>query len=256
MDEPLLVEQTEHVVTLTLNRPDRLNALNRELIGALGAAWERIDADPSVRAVIVTGAGRAFCSGADVEGLSARQQAAGEKPVNPRFTARHKRVFKPVITAVNGVCAGAALHFVADCEIVLASERATFVDTHVNVGQVSALEPIGLSRRIPLGAVLRMVVLGKHERMTAAQARELGLVSEVVPEAELLPRARELAALVATASPTTVQKSLEVIWHSLEVGLEDAYDHGFDVLSQHWSHPDAAEGPRAFMEKRDPEWTE
>ena len=259
MSETLRVEQTGSVVTLTLDRPDRLNALNRDLIAALGAEWERIDADPSVRVVIVTGAGRAFCSGADVESLASRPQAgdadAPPAPVNPRFTARHKRVFKPVITAVNGVCAGAALHFVADAEIVIASERATFVDTHVNVGQVSALEPIGLSRRMPLGAVLRMVVLGKHERLSAARALELGLITEVVPEADLLPRAQELAAMIAEASPDTVKKSLVAIWDSLEMGLEEAYDHGFEILSNHWSHPDAVEGPRSFIEQRDPKWT-
>ena len=259
MSDSLRVEQSGHVVTLTLNRPDRLNALNQELIAELGAAWERLDADPTVRAVIVTGAGRAFCSGADVESLASRPQAgdadAPPAPVNPRFTARHKKVFKPVITAVNGVCAGAALHFVADAEIVIASERATFVDTHVNVGQVSALEPIGLSRRMPLGAVLRMVVLGKHERLSAQRALELGLITEVVPEAELQPRAHELAAMIAAASPDTVKKSLVAIWDSLEMGLEEAYDHGFELLSAHWSHPDALEGPRAFIEQRDPEWT-
>ena len=255
--DSLLIEQTGGVVTLTLNRPDRLNALNGDLIGQLGAAWERIDADPSVRVVVVTGAGRAFCSGADVDALAGRPPTdGGPAPAaeNPRFTARHKRVFKPVITAVNGVCAGAALHFVADSDIVLAGDRATFVDTHVHVGQVSALEPIGLSRKMPLGAVLRMVVLGKHERLSADRALELGLVSEVVPGDELLARAHELAAMVASASPATVRASLAAIWESLNLGLEDAYDHGFAVLSRHWAHPDALEGPRAFLEKRDPEW--
>jgi enoyl-CoA hydratase/carnithine racemase len=257
-DSPLLVERLGHVAVLTFNRPDRLNALDATMKSALDTAWREIAADPEVRAVVTTGAGeRAFCSGADVGGLRDTMQdsqAATLQPY-PQFTARQQRVFKPVICAVNGVCAGAGLHFVADADIVIASDNATFLDPHVDVGQVTAMEPIGLSRRIPLEAVLRMVVLGRSERVDARRALALGMVSEVVPVGGLRARAIELAAIAASKSPAAMQASLRAIWEGLDRSLGDALFRGFQDLMAHRSHPDALEGPRAFMEKREPRWT-
>ncbi len=247
-EAPLLIEQDGHVLTVTLNRPDRLNTLNYEVRNTLTELWPKIADDPTVRVVIVTGAGdRAFCAGGDVEQLAGKEEY-------PRFTARQAKVYKPVITAVNGVCAGAGLHFVADADIVIASDQATFLDPHVNVGQVSALEPIGLSRKMPLDAVLRMVVLGKFERLDAQRALELHLVGEVVLHEQLMERARELAGFAAAGSPRSTERSLRVIWESLEGGMEDGLQRGFQALMDHREHPDSVEGPAAFMEKRDPNW--
>jgi len=125
----------------------------------------------------------------------------------------------------------------------------------VNVGQVTALEPIGLLRRMPLGAVLRMVVLGKAERLTAAEALGLSMISEVTAPEALIPRAMELAEIVASVSPAAVQASLQAIWQSFELPLAKAYENGFDILIRHRSHPDALEGTTAFIEKRAPNWT-
>jgi len=272
---PLLVARpADHIVVLTLNYPERLNPVGGELSERLVQIWPQIDADPTVRVVVLTGAGRGFCSGANLgpwaESGGSRLAQVGVDAIErrglpgyrgpsaqayPRFTARQAHVYKPVITAVNGVCAGAGLHFIADSDIVICSDTATFVDTHVNVGQVSALEPIGLTRKIPLGSVTRMVCMGKHERLTAQRALEIGLVSEVVPHDTLMERAIEIARQVATASPTALQTSLRAIWESLELGLTAAYYNGFAPLTAHWDHPDAQEGPRAFMEKREPKWT-
>ena len=250
MGEPdLLIERDGHVVVLTVNRPERLNAFSRSVRFQLTELWPKLDADPEVRAVVVTSAGdRAFSSGGDVSELDGDEEY-------PRYTARQAGVFKPMIVAVNGLCASAGLHFVADGDIVICSENATFFDTHVHVGQVSALEPIGLARRIPLGVVLRMVTLGKHYRIDAMRALELGLVSEVLPLEQLRPRAIELAHIVAAASPQTVQTSLRAIWQSLDKGLDSALQDGYAVLEAHYSHPDATEGPAAFMDKREPRWT-
>ena len=172
----------------------------------------------------------------------------------PLFTARHIHLYKPVITAVNGICAGAGLHFVVDCDIVIASDEATFTDTHVNAGQISALEPIGLSRKIPLGAVTRMLTLGRNERMSAQRAYELGLVSEVIPHEQFMDRAMELAEMAASVSPATVQRSLQVLWESLDLSLEKALDRGWTTVKAHYPHPDATEGPLAFAERREPNW--
>jgi enoyl-CoA hydratase/carnithine racemase len=248
-DDELLVERDGHVVILTVNRPERLNAYSYDLRMRLSALWPELDADPDVRAVVVTATGdRAFSSGGEVGELNVEE-------VYPRYTARQAGVFKPMIVAVNGLCASAGLHFVADGDIVICSENATFFDTHTHVGQVAALEPIGLTRRIPLGEVLRMVTLGKSYRIDARRALEIGLVTEVLPGDRLRERAVELAHQVSAASPETVQQSLRAIWQSLDMGLEEGLAQGWDILAAHREHPDAFEGPRAFAEKRPPAWT-
>ena len=254
----VLFERKGHVAYLTLNRPDRLNALTWELFDVLRQAWAEIDADPEIRVVVLTGAGNAFCAGADMvartEGFGTDSDIRKADRPMPTFTARQCRMYKPVITAVNGVCAGAGLHFVVDSDIVIAASSATFTDTHVNVGQVTALEPIGLSRKIPLGAVLRMVAMGKTERMTAQRAYELGMVSQVVDDVDLMNTAAGLAEKVATGSPDALRSSIKTIWESLDLGLEDALVLGYQRVQDQYAHPDSEEGPRAFVEKRPPEW--
>lgn len=253
----VVAEQTGHVLKLVLNRPDRLNALNREMQTALETLFIEAGGDPSVRAIVITGEGRGFCSGADVEGLQdgAKGPADPTQVHVPKFTNRQAGIWKPTICAVNGVCAGAGLHFVADADIVIASEKASFLDTHVDVGQVTALEPIGLMRRMPLGAVLRMVVLGKAERLSAAQALAVHMISEVSAPEDLTARAMALGELVAAVSPASVQASLKAVWEAYELPLSEAYANGFDILIRHRVHPDALEGTTAFLEKRQPNWT-
>ena len=119
----LVTRPEEHIVVLTLNYPERLNPVGGELTERLVRIWPEIDADPSVRVVVLTGPGRGFCSGADMGHRPGSEGQASEDPALPRFTARQNQVFKPVITAVNGVCAGAGLHFVADADIVICNER-------------------------------------------------------------------------------------------------------------------------------------
>ena len=258
----VVYEKHGHVATIRLNRPERFNALNADVFSALTRAWQDFDHDPEMRVAVFTGTGRAFCAGADMVSRAERADTSdtsgderGQRRVMPTFTARHCKVYKPVITAVNGVCAGAGLHFVVDCEIVIAGASATFTDPHANVGQVTALEPIGLSRRIPLGAVLRMVSMGRAERMSAQRAYELGLVSEVVPDDDLKKRAMEIADVVAGVSPDTLRTSLQTIWDSLDTGLDAALEVGWERIQDHYGHPDSSEGPRAFVEKRTPNWT-
>jgi E-phenylitaconyl-CoA hydratase len=261
--ETFLVEQPDDgVVLVTINRPDRLNAINGRMMDEFASFWDVFDADPAMRVAVVTGAGdRAFCVGADVKEIA----ELGELPehqqdpdVNQasRLTPLQAAVSKPSICAVNGVCAGGGLHFVADCDIAIAAEEATFIDPHVSVGQVSALEPIVLARRAPLGAVLRLVLAGRAEAMTAARAYDAGIVTEVVPREQLLPTALDLARAIAANSPAAVRASRRAVWDSLERPLAEARQHGWDLLRAHWAHPDFEEGPRAFGEKRAPQWTE
>ncbi|GAG09926.1 unnamed protein product, partial [marine sediment metagenome] len=133
-------------------------------------------------------------------------------------------------------------------------EEATFLDPHVSVGQVSALESVMLARRMPLGAVLRMVLAGRNERIDATRAYELGLVSEVVPRGRLRDAAVDLAQKFAAGSPAAIAASRQAVWDSFDRPLDDALQHGWDLLRAHWDHPDFQEGPRAFADKREPEW--
>lgn len=257
-ESELLIDRDGHVLILTLNRPAQLNAISRSLQLLLEKSLREADADPTVRAIVITGAGRGFCAGGDMQSLQTGATVSAEELLavpEPKWTPRMARVFKPTIVAINGVCAGAGFHFVVDSDIVIASETATFLDTHVDVGQVSALEPIGLIRKVPMSVVLRMVILGRAERLTADQALEASIVSEVLPPEALMSRACELAHIAATVSPTAVQTSLEAIWDSLEMPLGQAYEKGLEMLLRHREHPDALEGATAFIEKRAPRWT-
>jgi enoyl-CoA hydratase/carnithine racemase len=194
--EDLLFEKDGHVLTLTLNRPERMNALGHRLLKVeLPDAFRAAREDAEVRVVIVTGAGeKAFCSGADLKDAAETGSIGGTKgPSQGPYYRGTPTDFmrdgfdKPVVVAVNGMCLGAGLHFVADGDLVLCADHATFFDTHVRVGQVFALEAIGLIRRIPFGEVMRMMLLSGAERLDAQTALRLGLVSEVVPRADLLP---------------------------------------------------------------------
>ncbi|MGI9432274.1 MAG: enoyl-CoA hydratase/isomerase family protein [Myxococcota bacterium] len=258
MYETLLYEVSEGVATLTLDRPERHNAFNVAMAGELRDAWERIKGDGDVVCVIVTGAGeKAFCTGMDVADVadgSARDTADSDDPPWLHLTALQNRCGKPVITALNGMVVGGGLHFVADSDLILAADHVTLFDTHVKVGLIAGLEPVGLARRMPLEAVLRMALLGGSERLDAASARELGLVGEVLPAAELMPRARELAAKIAQHSPTALARTKKAIWESLDVGLHEGLANTWRDIQAHTGHPDLDEGTKAFVEKRKPRW--
>ncbi|MFP6580121.1 MAG: enoyl-CoA hydratase/isomerase family protein [Myxococcota bacterium] len=257
--ETLLVEKSEGVATLTLNRPERHNAITLTMARELRAFWEAVKVDPEVVCIVVTGAGeKALCTGMDVADVAsgeARDSNADpdEKPWQ-HMTAIQNRCWKPVITAVGGMVCGGGLHFVVDSDLVLCSENATFFDTHVRLGLVGGLEPVDLARRIPLEAVLRMALLGGSERLGAQEALRLGLVGEVLPADRLQARARELALAIAQHSPTALARTKRVIWESLDRGLHESLAETWRVIEEHTAHPDLKEGSRAFVEKRKPRW--
>jgi len=253
----LLYELHEGVATVTLNRPDRHNALNSTMAIELERVWTRIQTDPDVVCAIITGAGeKAFCTGMDVADVAsgdAGRESDGPVPWD-RLTPIQNRCWKPVIAAINGMAAGGGLHFVVDSDIVLCSESATFFDTHVKVGLIAGLEAVGLARKIPLEAVLRLALLGGAERMDAAEALRLGMVGEVLAPDELMPRARALAAMISQHSPTALALTKKSIWQSLDAGLEDSLANTWQAINEHTAHPDLEEGAKAFVEKRKPRW--
>ena len=258
--ETLLVERRGPVGWLVFNRPEAGNAMDARMLDELEEAWSELDGDPEVRVIVTTGAGRSFQTGLDVVQLARepealRKQSGRTRRAELRMTGWHCGVAKPVITAVNGVCAGGGLHFVADADVVLAASDAQFLDPHVSVGQVSAYEVIGLARKVPFEAVMRMALLGRHERINAARAFALGMVSQVVdPPEALRDEAQALAERIAQNSPAAMAATKRALWGALEAGLTDACKAGAAELTSMWGHPDQEEGPRAFAEKRTPNW--
>jgi enoyl-CoA hydratase/carnithine racemase len=256
----LRLEQRGPVGWLINNRPDRLNAMNNQMRDELADAWLELDSDPAVKAIVHTGEGRAFQTGVDVEeiatdGVGVERYRESMEQFDVHFTAWHQRVRRPVIVAVNGICAGGGFHFVADADIVIAASDAQFFEPHVSIGQVVALESIGLLRKIPFEAVMRMALVGRHERMGAARAYELGMVSQVVdPPEQLRDEAQQLAEKVARNSPSAMWATKRALWGALELGLTEASRAGARELVSMWGHPDQTEGPLAFAEKREPNW--
>ncbi|HEY8525867.1 MAG TPA: enoyl-CoA hydratase/isomerase family protein, partial [Acidimicrobiales bacterium] len=210
------------------NRPEQLNAMNAKMREEFADAWLELDRDPEVRVIVHTGEGRAFQTGVDVaeiasDGVGMERYRKSVEEFDLHFTSWHQQVWKPVITAVNGICAGGGFHWVADADIVIAASDAQFFDPHVSVGQVVSLEAIGLIRKMPAEAVMRMAFVGRHERMSAERAYELGMISEIVdPPERLRERAQELGETVARNSPAAMAATKRALWGALEHGLTEA----------------------------------
>jgi enoyl-CoA hydratase/carnithine racemase len=258
--EHLVVERRGAVGWIINDRPDQLNAMNARMREEFAVAWKELDADPEVRVIVHTGNGRAFQTGVDVtelatDGVGMERYRESVAQWDLHFTSWHQQVWKPVITAVNGICCGGGFHWIADADIVIAASDAQFFDPHVSVGQVVAIEAVGLMKKMPVEAVMRMAFVGRHERIDARRAYELGMISEIVDPAERLrDRAQELAETIARNSPAAMAATKKALWSALELGLTDACRAGAQHLLDMWGHPDQEEGPRAFAERREPQW--
>jgi enoyl-CoA hydratase/carnithine racemase len=219
--ETLLYDEDEGVATITLNRPEVLNAFDQQMQDELRDVWLGLRTNDDVRAVILTGAGdKAFCAGIDREEAIAEDYLANEEnrnkmqsqvgPVSTPFmyndpgvniNPKMNDLWKPVVAAVNGIACGGALYLLGESDIIIAADHATFFDPHVTYGMVAGFESVHLLQKLPLGEVLRMMLLGAWERMSAERAHQMGLVSEVVPQAELLERAMWVARAIARHAP-------------------------------------------------------
>jgi enoyl-CoA hydratase/carnithine racemase len=221
--ETVLVDESDHVVTLTLDRPERLNAFSQQMCEEFAHIWGWIREDDDVHAVVLRAAGdRAFSVGADQTDRVFQHPNiwSAEDPGN-QLSPKFNDVWKPVVCAVQGMAAGGAFYWINESDIVICSEDATFFEPHVTYGKVAALEPIGLAHRAPLGEVLRMALLGNDERMSAQRALQIGLVSEVVPREQLWDRAADLATRIAEKPPIAVQGTVRAIWESMDVGRRE-----------------------------------
>lgn len=252
--DALALDVSGHTLIVRLHRPTRSNALDEALMRDLRALWQASAAEPHLRCIVLTGSGRAFCAGADISMLAAPRTEIGVTAADELSFVPGRHVAIPVIVAVNGVCAGGGLHFVADADICIAGQSARFTDPHVTAGQVSGLEPVELLLRMRRDVVLRMALLGSSEILDAETARAAGLVSEVVEDEALLERALDLAARIVQGSPAAVRATRAVVRRFEQALLEEHLEHGWQQVQAHWAHPDSTEGPNAFSEKRRPRW--
>jgi enoyl-CoA hydratase/carnithine racemase len=249
----LLVERAGAVLWVWLNRPDRLNALNGSIRDALEALWTTTASDRSVRCVVLTGAGRGFCAGADVSDLAGPRAGRGDLDAELAFLpGRNLEV--PVVVAVNGVCAGGGLHFVADADLCISGSSARFLDPHVSVGQVTGIEPASMLAMMSAQQVARLAYLGSAAALSAEEALAVGLVAEVVADNELISRAGAIADSICAGSPAAIRASRRVLRAAVDATTRPAMVAGWDAVQEHWSHPDALEGPVAHSEKRPPRW--
>lgn len=218
----------DRVATITLDRPEVLNAFDRRMCEEMRDAWARVKGDESVNAVVLRAAGeRAFCAGLDARSPYGQPDDVwNHEDPGELLSPKWQKVWKPVVCAVQGMCTAGAFYFLNEADIVICSTDATFFDSHVSAGMVSALEPVGLMRRVGLGETLRMALSGNDERVSAATALRIGLVTEVVERAELWARAHEIAAGIAAKPTAATQGTVRAVWESLDRPYRAAMEQG------------------------------
>jgi E-phenylitaconyl-CoA hydratase len=256
MSDKVLYDLDGHVATITYNRPEALNAIDGAVRAGLNAAFARFRDEEDAWVAIVTGAGRAFCVGADVANVAgAAGDFAGtfwERPTVNSFESGWE-IFKPVIAAVNGHCLGYGLTMATWCDFVIASEEATFGFPEVRIGVPTIVGAIRLPERIGWERAMELLLTG--DRIDAARALEIGLVGRVVPAGDLLAEARRLADRLLAAAPLAARATKEMAVRARNLPLTEAIRFGETMRRLVGSTNDAAEGVAAFQERRPPVWT-
>jgi enoyl-CoA hydratase/carnithine racemase len=239
--ETLLYDEQDGVAVVTLNRPDVYNAFNRAMERELQQVWRSLRTNDDVRAIVLTGAGeKAFCTGID------REESISEYLDDPTADKRGKEkagvvstpfmfndpgvfinpkqndLWKPIVAAVNGMACGGAFYMLGESDVIIAAEHATFFDPHVSYGMVAGFETVHLLQKLPFGEMLRIALMGGTERMSAARAHQIGLVSEITPAGELMDQAMWIAQAIASAPPLAVQGTLRAAWLAHEHFRRDA----------------------------------
>jgi len=256
-DTPFILRSDKGGVTaLTLNRPETRNALSLGMLLALSAELGRTAADPSVRVVVLTGAGPAFCAGHDLKEI--RAENFGSAYTEALFAECVKVMLaivtlpKPVIAQVHGVATAAGCQLVASCDLAVAADDARFATPGVNIGLFCSTPMVALSRNVGRKAAMRMLLTG--DLIDADTAFRFGLINDVAPAAELASRTAALAAKIAAKSPLILAIGKEAFYRQAELPLADAYAYAAEVMVTNLSKRDAQEGICAFIEKRSPVW--
>jgi enoyl-CoA hydratase/carnithine racemase len=269
--ETLLYEERDAVAWVTLNRPDVHNAFNGTMMRELSEVWRSLRGNDAINVAVLTAAGeKAFCTGID------RAEAVGEE-YPPRPGARRiagspgstpfmfddpgemigpksNDLWKPVVAAVNGMACGGAFYLLGECDIILASENATFFDPHVTYGMTAAFESMLMAYKMPFGEAVRMQLLGNDERLSAARAFQIGLVSEVVPHDQLAGAAAWVADRIAAKPALAIQGTLRALWAARELPPSQAIALGYAFVKMGTDSESIKQGQRAFSSGERPKW--
>jgi enoyl-CoA hydratase/carnithine racemase len=255
-DQHCLVEQRGHVLVVTMNRPEARNALSGPMLAGMTAAWNRVDEDPEIRVCILTGAGGAFCAGADLKAMASSHPGDSARSMDLSVIEsllKGRRLTKPLIAAVEGPAIAGGTEILQATDIRVAGASARFGVSEPRWG----LFPLGgsavrLVRQIPYTVAADLLLTGRH--ISASEAKEIGLIGHVVPDGEALNKALEIAELVAANGPLAVQAILRTIRESEGLHENDAFRLDAKLGMAVFQSEDAKEGPRAFAEKRPPQF--
>jgi enoyl-CoA hydratase/carnithine racemase len=250
-------EKEGKIATITIDRPEAMNAMDRETSRQLAEAFQDFDRDEQLLVAILTGAGeRAFSAGADLKKMYGRAEDGriGEiwDPERQWRLGQRLQVWKPIIAAINGYCLAGGLELALGCDIRIASETASFGCPEVRWGILHGYGALRLPQTVPLSAAMELLLIG--ERIDAHEALRLGIVSRVVPPAELMPTARQMAAKICANGPLAVRVTKELAWRGLDMSLEEGLRLYSALAALVRASEDAREGPRAFAEKRPPQF--
>jgi len=258
--ETLTYDEGDGIAVVTLNRPDVHNAFNETMQRELQQLWRSLRSNDAVRAIVLTGAGeRAFCTGIDRSEVPSEE---GEYTFDPytyedpghTIGPRSQGLWKPVIAAVNGMACGGAFYLLGESDIIIAAEHATFFDPHVTYGMPAVFEPTLMLSRMPFGEAMRMTLMGNHERISAARAEAIGMITQVVAAGELLEVASDVALTIASQPASAVQASLRTLWAARDLPADQIAGLGNLFLNLSMSADALAAGQETFRarEKRPP----
>jgi len=263
----LLYDERAGVAWVTLNRPEVYNAFNVQMQRELRELWTGLRRNDDVRVVVLTGAGdKAFCTGIDRTETMGEQANPGERAVGARSTPfmfddpganigpKSCDLWKPVIAAVNGMACGGAFYMLGEVEFIIAAEHATFFDPHVTYGMTAAFEPMHMLQKMPFHEIMRLSLLGNHERLSAKRAHEIGLVSEVVPAGTLRAAAQWAADAIASAPPLAVQGTVRAIWAARELSRSQALSLGYAFIGLGTNQESIKQGQAAFASGQRVKW--
>jgi len=267
--ETLRYEEKDGVAWVTLNRPDRHNAFNSLMQREVKSLWRALRRHDDVRCIVLTGAGeKAFCTGIDrMEQMGGEHDdttdadvvGSGSTPFmfndpGDNLGPKSCDLWKPVIAAVNGMACGGAFYMLGEVEFIVAAEHATFFDPHVTYGMTASFEPIHMSGITPFTEIMRLSLLGNYERMSAQRAFQIGMVSEVVPGADVVSRSRELAAIIASQPKLAVEGTVRALWSTREMPQREAVRLGYAFVAMGTNQDSIAEGQKLFSSGKRVEW--
>lgn len=257
------LEVKDDIAYMTLNRPEKGNTINTAMEDDLVQCWLEVNNNLPIRAVIITGKGRDFCSGVDEKEFTEGEHADDLQNIDVHNNFRvplpdraHSRPAKPMIVAVNGACSGKGLRFIATADIVICSDDAVFYDPRPNLSLAPIQEILALTRlkSAPKGIAMRMAAMGENYKIDARRALEFGMVTEVVPKDRLLARATELANYIKEASPAATRAAVAGFWDVFTCAPLDKGRWYAQMYSQQARHMDGKEGALAWLEGRAPVW--